>query len=286
MFGSPRPACAAQYRSRQRLSVILLALTGMSAAGLSHSDQDSDSAQATPQVNVAMLDSASDACVVLVHGLVRTASSMDKMAEALTEAGYNVANVDYPSRKHLIGALSDAAIPAGVDACRKSGSHRIHMVTHSLGGILVRDYLDRHAIDELQRVIMLAPPNHGSAVVDHLKDVPGVTFLNGPTFEQLGTDAKSIPLQLGPPVVDTAVIAGSRSINLYLSTFLANPDDGKVSVASARLEGMCAMLVLGVSHPFIMKDEEAIAQTINYLENGRFTSAEAEYPDCEFRNPI
>ena len=286
MFRTPHSVCADHKLPGQQLCVVILMLLSMSATSLSHSVQDPGVEQTTPQANVEMSDSVSDSCVVLLHGLARSASSMDNMAEALTEAGYNVANVDYPSRNHLIAALGDAVIPAGVDACRNSGSRRIHMVTHSLGGILVRDYLSRHAISDLQRVVMLAPPNHGSAVVDNLKDLPGVTLLTGPTFEQLGTDDKSIPLQLGPATVDTAIIAGSRSINLYLSTFLENPDDGKVSVASARLEGMCAMLVLEVSHPFIMKDEEAIAQTIGYLQNGRFTAAKAEYPDCEFRNPI
>lgn len=286
MFRFTYPLTAGKHGPRYGWLLFTLALVSMSVAGLSYSDEDPDVEQTTPMVDVEISDSASDSCVVLVHGLARTASSMSGMAQALSEAGYKVAIVDYPSREHRIGALSDTVIPAGVDACRNAGSQRIYMVTHSLGGILVRDYLSRHAVEQLQRVVMLAPPNHGSAVVDNLKNVPGVDFLNGPAFSQLGTDEKSIPLRLGATTVDTAVIAGSRSINLYLSTFLDNPDDGKVSVASARLEGMCAMLVLRVSHPFIMKDEESIAQTINYLENGRFTTAEAEYPDCEFRNPI
>ena len=56
------------------------------------------------------------------------------------------------------------------------------------------------------------------------------------------------------------MIAGTRSINLVLSTYLPDPDDGKVSVASARLEGMCGFLTLPVSHPFIMKDKDVIDQ--------------------------
>ena len=225
----------------------------------------------------------SNACVILLHGLARTAASMDSMAEALSDAGYRVVNVDYPSRHHRIEVLSELAIPEGLAACAESGATELYMVTHSLGGILVRDYLSRHDLESLQRVVMLAPPNHGSAVVDNLQDLPGFQTLNGPAIEQLGTGERSLPLQLGPAPVDTAIIAGSRSVNLYLSTFLENPDDGKVSVASARLEGMCAMLVLKVSHPFIMSDEETIEQVMSYLANGRFTAAEAEYPDCKHR---
>ncbi len=240
-------------------------------------------APTSSRAHVEVSGPASRACVILQHGLARTAASMESLAEALNDAGYRVANVDYPSRHHRIQVLSDLAIPEGVDACTEAGASELYMVTHSLGGILVRDYLSRHALHSLRRVVMLAPPNHGSAVVDNLHELPGFQWLNGPAIEQLGTGERSLPLQLGPAPVDTAIIAGSRSVNLYLSTFLENPDDGKVSVASARLEGMCAMLVLTVSHPFIMSDEETIGQVLSYLANGRFTAEQAEYPDCEYR---
>ena len=222
-------------------------------------------------------------CVVLLHGLARSSSSMKELSDTLENHGFNVALVDYPSRNHPIKALSQIAVGAGLDSCRKNGAKQIYFVTHSLGGILVRVYLDEQPIPELHRVVMLAPPNHGSEVVDNVKSIPGVAWMNGPAFLQLGTDEHSVPLSLGPVSVDTAVIAGSSSINLILSNFLDNPDDGKVSVESARLEGMCAMLVLPVSHPFIMTDELAIEQTISYLNTGEFSLSTAEYLDCETR---
>lgn len=254
-------------------TVCVLAMTASvySAASLASSDN----------VFVETLESAeSTRCVVLLHGLARTSSSMQTLAEALVKKEYRVANVDYPSRHHRVEKLSDMAVSAGLEACRQSSSEQIFVVTHSLGGILVRDYLSREDIPELRRIVMLAPPNHGSEVVDNLKGLPGFHWLNGPAIDQLGTDENSVPLQLGKIFKDTAIIAGTRSINLYLSTFLENPDDGKVSVASTRLAGMCAMLTLPVSHPFIMKDDVAIEQTITYLEKGRFTHEGAEYLVC------
>jgi len=68
-----------------------------------------------------------------------------------------------------------------------------------------------------------------------------------------------------------------------LSTFLPDPDDGKVSVESSKLEGMCAHLQVHVSHPFIMEDEEVMPEVISYLKTGRFLSEKAEYPDCAYR---
>lgn len=231
-------------------------------------------------VHVSFTEGESTTCVVLLHGLARTASSMGLMGQGLNESGFSVAAVDYPSRKHRISALSEKAVRVGLETCRDAGSQQLHVVTHSMGGILVRDYLSRHEIPDLVKIVMLAPPNHGSAVVDNLKEVPGVLWLNGPAFLQLGTDENSLPLQLGAIDVDTAIIAGTISINLFLSTFLENPDDGKVSVASARLEGMCAMLTVPVSHPYIMKDEEVIEQTVLYLKEGRFSLPSAQHFDC------
>jgi len=83
-----------------------------------------------------------------------------------------------------------------------------------------------------------------------------------------------------------AVIAGTRSINLLLSNYLPNPDDGKVSVASARLDGMCAMLTLPVSHPFLMKNRSAVNNAIAYLETGKFLSNNQNTPEylaCDHR---
>jgi hypothetical protein len=234
-------------------------------------------------VSVGYTGDDSGRCVVLLHGLARTSSSMSNLGDALRKEGYSVALVDYPSRNHPIQVLSNLAVDTGVQSCRKNGNTRIYFVTHSLGGILVRAYLNEHVIPELERIVMLAPPNHGSAVVDNVRDVPGVVWLNGPAFLELGTDEQSVPLALGEIKADTAVIAGTRSINPILSTFLEHPDDGKVSVESARLEGMCAMLVIAVSHPFIMDDEVAIKQTLAYLNTGEFSLASAEYLDCESR---
>jgi triacylglycerol esterase/lipase EstA (alpha/beta hydrolase family) len=247
------------------------------ATTTNHAQADADT------VSVDYFDGDSERCVILLHGLARTSSSMSELGNALNEEGYGVALVDYPSRIHSIEILSKLAIDTGVESCMKNGNTRLYFVTHSLGGILVRAYLDKRVIPGLERIVMLAPPNHGSAVVDSVKNVPGVVWLNGPAFLELGTDEQSVPLSLGKIKSNTAVIAGTRSVNLLLSNFLENPDDGKVSVESARLDGMCAMLVIAVSHPFIMKDELAIEQTVSYLNTGRFSEDSAEYLNCEAR---
>ena len=223
-------------------------------------------------------------CVIVIHGLARTDASMRPMRAALTEHGYLVVGVTYPSRELPIEELSERTLPALVRACRDRDAHRIHFVTHSLGGILLRHYLEGEALNDIGRTVMLAPPNQGSEVVDNWRRVPGYGLINGPAGQQLGTGPDSVPLRLGPLRSETGIVAGTRTINLILSLSLPNPDDGKVSVASTRVENMCAHLQVPVSHPFIMRDEAVIAEVLSYLGTGRFLSEKAEYPDCPFRD--
>jgi pimeloyl-ACP methyl ester carboxylesterase len=208
--------------------------------------------------------------VILLHGLCRTPRSMVKMQRALAQAGYTVWNVDYPSRTAPIQKLADDAIGQAIARCRQNGATRISFVTHSLGGILVRSYLARHDVPDLSRVVMLGPPNQGSEVVDKLGGLSLFKWINGPAGLELGTGKNSVPNQLGPAHFPVGIIAGDRSINWINSLLIPGPDDGKVSVQRAKLDGMSDFLVLHTTHPFIMDNKEAIRQTIQFLRTGAF----------------
>jgi pimeloyl-ACP methyl ester carboxylesterase len=210
-------------------------------------------------------------CVVLLHGMARTSASMEDMQEVLAESGFSVANIAYPSREYPIEELAPMAVGEGIEQCRQLGHDSgIHFVTHSLGGILVRFYFATHPADIVGRVVMLAPPNQGSNAADAMRGLPGFDWLNGPAGSQLGKGPGSIPLSLGPPDFEFAVIAGNRTIDPVTSAVLANPDDGKVSVEDTKLEGMSEFRILPVSHAYIMKNDEAIDLVRAFLGSGSF----------------
>ncbi len=207
--------------------------------------------------------------VVLLHGLARTKRSFKRLENSLIEHGYQVVNVGYPSTKMPIEQLADEAISKALARCQDA--KQIHFVTHSMGGILLRQYLKQHTMESLARVVMLGPPNHGSEVVDVLKNVVGFKFINGPAGLQLGTDSHSLVKQLGPATFELGVIAGTRSVNLLLSTLLPRPNDGKVSVESTRLEGMSQHLQLPVTHSFMMQNRQVITHVLHFLKHGSFS---------------
>jgi len=117
---------------------------------------------------------------------------------------------------------------------------------------------------------MLAPPNKGTQVVDCLSGIPGFKFFQGPAVSELSTGKWSVPNSLGPANFSVGIIAGTDTANLFTSSFLAWPNDGKVSVESTKLEGMQDHITLPVTHSFIMKNNKVIAQTIHFLQNGEF----------------
>ena len=194
---------------------------------------------------------------------------MELLAERLAEAGWRVENVAYPSTDHDIEALARIAVPEGIERCGGERAERIDFVTHSLGGILVRAYFQQSTPENLGRVVMLGPPNQGSEIVDSVADWPGFDWLNGPAGRQLAAHPDSYVRQLGPVSFELGVIAGTDSIN-PLSPLLPKPNDGTVSVAATRVEGMRDWIALPVTHTFMMRDDAVMAQTIMFLRTGRF----------------
>ena len=209
-------------------------------------------------------------CVVLLHGANRSWRAMRPLATAINGGGYMTVNVDYPSRGGTVDELVPMAVDIGLAECRESGARRIHFVTHSLGGILLRYAHQHDPISDLGRVVMLAPPNTGSEVVDKTKGIPGSTMIAGRALMQLGTDEDSVPAQLGPVDFELGIIAGTGSMNPWMSAMLPDPDDGKVSVARTRLPGMSDFLIVDDDHHFILKDEIVIRNTLNFLGTGAF----------------
>lgn len=216
--------------------------------------------------------------VILVHGLGRTARSMMPLQKILEKSGYGVVNISYPSTTDSIEKMANKYLSNAIRACLGTETEtdtdierktkKLHFVTHSLGGILVRQYLQNRAIPGLDKIVMLAPPNRGSQVADFLKNLRLFRLALGPAASELGTDGVPVRLKSVPGTI--GVIAGRSSMNPLFSSLLPGEDDGKVAVSGTRLAEMADFLVVDSGHTFIMRNKAVLSQTVHFLKHGKF----------------
>jgi pimeloyl-ACP methyl ester carboxylesterase len=161
-------------------------------------------------------------------------------------------------------------LQAEVTRCCEQEVETVHFVTHSMGGVLVRIYLNQRPHAHLGRVVMLSPPNQGSEIVDAFAASPLLRSVLGPAGLKLGTDPASIPSQLGPVRLELGIITGSRSMNALTSRLIPGPDDGKVGVDRAKVEGAADFMVVSATHTFIMNRKDVSEEVVHFLRHGRF----------------
>ena len=207
--------------------------------------------------------------VIFVHGLGRSPSSMKTLASRVEEAGYEVINFGYPSTSESIEALT-ARLGAEVE--RSCGEERasVHFVTHSMGGVLVRSYLSSRDEPHEGRVVMLSPPNQGSEIIDAFADSSLLRSLLGPAGMKLGTGEEGIAKELGPVRFSLGVITGDRSLSPLGSWLIPGPDDGKVAVGRAAVDGAVGFKVIHATHTFIMNRKDVAEEVLHFLEHSQF----------------
>jgi triacylglycerol lipase len=208
-------------------------------------------------------------CVVLLHGLGRTSYSMYHIEKAFKQQGFVVVNQGYPSRKDSIANLVHVVGDA-VQQCQQQEAQKIHFVTHSMGGILVRQYFQQHQVPQASRLVMLGPANHGSEISSRYKNAWWYQITTGKAGQELGIEQDSVPNQLKAISLEIGIIAGNKSIYPWFGSAVPKPHDGKVSVASAKLTEMADFIEVPYSHTFMMNAAPVIAQIQHFLLWGKF----------------
>lgn len=202
---------------------------------------------------------------------------MSTLARALQRAGYATFSPSYGSLWRTLPAIVDQLGPR-IDRFAAQTDGPLHIVSHSLGGLIARALIAKRRPPRLGRVVMLAPPNRGSELADLLFRFRLSRLVLGPVGPHLltvrTTDDQTI---LGRVDYELGVVAGNRPLDpLFPRLLMPQPNDGKVSVASTRLRGMADHIVLPVSHTLMVYDRRVSAQVLTFLETGAFDHRQNE----------
>ena len=205
--------------------------------------------------------------IILLHGLARSSTSMWLLASRLEDAGYFVRRIGYNSLdQNPDEILKD--ISSQINQCCQKHTQSVHFVGHSLGGLMVRAYLQNNKIDKLGRVVLLGTPNKGSEAADHFSNSWLMNIL-GPTAKTLGTDDNSFPNSLKAPYYPVGIIAGVVKSELN-DPVIPGKDDGVVSVEATKIDGMTDFIIIETGHSMMRYDSEVADQTIEFIKNGVF----------------
>lgn len=204
--------------------------------------------------------------VYVFHGLGRTKSAMWPLAARLEDAGFEVKKIGYHS---LIDSPEEIMLDISeqISASLPKDNRTIHFVGHSMGGLLIRAYLDSNKVEHLGRVVLIGTPNQGSAVVDKYRDKWWMKIL-GPMPRVLGTDSTGFHQSIGDPYYPVGIIAGIT--NWKNEDVLPGKDDGVVPLESAKLKGMTDIITIESGHTMLRYDKDVADQTIEFLRNGKF----------------
>lgn len=213
--------------------------------------------------------------VVLIHGMVRSSKSLHAMEKPFSEAGYQVFAFDYPSTR--------LTIPESAEFLRRSlssleGIEEINFVVHSMGGLVVRAYLQQECDPRIHRMVMLGVPNRGAHLADRLKENVLFRSILGPAGQQLISATDGFIASLPVPDFEFAVIAGGRGTPNGYNPLIPGDDDATVSVESTRLPGATDFIQLPVLHTLMMGNPDVVASSLRFVTTGALRADGSRQP--------
>ncbi|MBD3674287.1 MAG: alpha/beta fold hydrolase [Planctomycetaceae bacterium] len=215
--------------------------------------------------------------VILVHGIIRSSRSFDKLKKRLVKEGYQVFGFNYPSTRVPI---TDASRYLERVLTSFDGIEQIDFVVHSMGGLVVRCYLKNcEQVDpRIRRMVMLGVPNQGAGIADKVKSWPVYKLLYGPAGQQLVTDSEGLIPQLPVPEFEFGIIAGARGTEKGFNPLIPGDDDGTVELEHTKLPGAADFMKVSALHSFLMGHPAVIDATVRFLEEGKFRANEPAQP--------
>lgn len=234
-------------------------------------DQALESQRVSPAI-------AGNHLVVLLHGLMRSSSSMSGLHTHLSRNrdDRTIASIDYASTRGSIGghaaALRDviSGIPDNV---------RLSFVGHSMGNIVIRHALgdwqragDVKTLERVNCVVMLGPPNQGASIARQLSKTGVFGWVTGEGGMELGPKWQQFESQLAIPSCPFGIVAGRLPESNIQNPLVDGASDFVVSVEETRLIGAADLLEVPRLHSFLMDDPVVQQAVDNFLDHYTFAA--------------
>ncbi len=222
--------------------------------------------------------------VVLLHGLGRSRTSMEKLAKKLrAETDFVVYNFEYASTRDEVAAHAKALNNM---LANLEGVSEINFVGHSLGNIVIRHLLadqiqnsnNRQIDPRFKRIVMLGPPNNGAQLARRFKELGLFHLVWGHSGKQLSLGWEELEKRLATPPIEFGIIAGGGAGKGATNPLVTGDDDLVVSVEETRLSGASDFLLVRAAHTFMMNEKSVMAATLRYLQHGFFVAADRRQP--------
>lgn len=216
---------------------------------------------------------ANKEAVILLHGIGLSKWSLTLIKLRLKQAGFDTMNITYPSTKLSLDGIADWLHQKYLTDDFWNSYSKVHFVTHSMGGLVARRYLNKFRdvlnADKIGRVVMLGTPNQGSEIADVMRSFPPYKWLFGPAGQELTTTAQSTSKDIS--FFDVGVIAGTAGWLYPISgLFFKGKHDGRVAVERTKLPDMKDHIVIRSSHTLMIYRRKVHNEIVHFLKQGNF----------------
>lgn len=221
------------------------------------------------------LEPMSGTAVIALHGILRSSQVWCDMEQEMKPDGVTFVRIDYPSTQKPI---DEFAVQLQSVIHSLEGIDEIHIVAHSLGGLVVRKWCQDYSDPRVKRLVMIGTPNCGAELADMLQKNWIFRGVFGPSGQQLVSNPEGFISQLARPTMEFAVIAGAQGTPDGYNPLIPGDDDGIVTLKSALLPGAVDSITVRGLHSFQPWNPEVIAATRRYLKTGALRESGVREP--------
>lgn len=204
--------------------------------------------------------------VIVVHGLWVHGLVMGYLAHRITEYGFDARTWSYPSMRLTLAENAERF----ARYCEELAVSRVHIVAHSMGGLVALKMLELSPSIRCERLVLLGTPYTDSAAARRLAGFPGGDLLLGRSIAQWLNEPRP-----GVRADAAGVIAGTRGLGLgaLITPDLPQPNDGVVALEETVIPGVTERITLPVSHSEMLFSSDVARQCCAFLQHGHFDPA-------------